>query len=251
MYKRGKENIVADGLWRRYTLLSYLDSKLLGFAFLKDFYATDDDFVEIFSVCANVAVDKFYRYNGFLFKEGKLCIPQGSTRDILVNEAHSGDLMGHFGVGKTLAMLQEHFYWPRMKWDVQGVYEWCVPCKKDKSTIKPHGLYTPLLIPEALWMDISMDFVLGLPRTKTGKDSIYRSLWGNLGTKLLFSITCHPQTDDQTEVVNRVLSTLLRAIIRKNLKSWEEYISASFNVSDLSPFVAHSDLRASHFEEGE
>ena len=47
-------------------------------------------------------------------------------------------------------------------------------------------------------------------------------MWGKLGTRLLFSTTCHPQTDGQTEVVNRTLSMLLRAILKKNLKLWEE-----------------------------
>jgi hypothetical protein len=45
-----------------------------------------------------------------------------------------------------------------------------------------------------------------------------------LGTKLLFSTTCHPQTDGQTEVVNCTLGTMLRAILKKNLKMWEEYL---------------------------
>ena len=49
----------------------------------------------------------------------------------------------------------------------------------------------------------------------------WRSLWGKLGTRLLFSTSSHPQTDGQTEVTNRTLGALLRAVIRKNLKSWE------------------------------
>ena len=53
----------------------------------------------------------------------------------------------------------------------------------------------------------------------------WKTLWGKLGTKLLFSTTCHPQTDRQTEVVNRTLSQLLRAVIQKNLKSWEECLA--------------------------
>jgi len=45
----------------------------------------------------------------------------------------------------------------------------------------------------------------------------WKTLWRKLGTKLLFSAACHPQT----EVVNRTLFFFLRAIIHKNLKSWD------------------------------
>jgi hypothetical protein len=42
--------------------------------------------------------------------------------------------------------------------------------------------------------------------------------------KLLFFTTCHPQIVGQTEVVNRTLSTLLRSLIKKNIREWEEYL---------------------------
>ncbi|KAK8578848.1 hypothetical protein V6N13_142123 [Hibiscus sabdariffa] len=162
-----------------------------------------------------------------------------------------------------------------MRRDVERVYERCISCKKAKSRLQPHGLYTPLPIPEAPWVDISMDFVLGLPSTQSGKDSVFvvvdrdvvqlhgmpriivsdrdakflshlwRTLWNRLGTKLLFSMTCHPQTDGQTKVVNRLLSTMIRAIIQKNLKSWEDclpHFEFAYNRS------THSATKHSPFE---
>ena len=44
-----------------------------------------------------------------------------SMRELLVREAHGGGLMGHFGVRKTLDVLHEHFFWPKMKRDVKRV----------------------------------------------------------------------------------------------------------------------------------
>jgi hypothetical protein len=44
------------------------------------------------------------------------------------------------------------------------------------------------------------------------------TLWLKLGTKLLFSTTCHPHAVGQTDLVNRTLSTMLWAILKSNLK---------------------------------
>ena len=97
--------------------------------------------------------------------------------------------MGHFGVAKTLAILQEHFYWPHMKRDVERICGRCVTCRQAKSKVQPNGLYTPLPIPSEPRIDISMDFVLGLPRTKRGRDSIFLVVDRFLKWHILFHVT--------------------------------------------------------------
>jgi hypothetical protein len=71
--------------------------------------------------------------------------------------------MGHFGAKKTEQVLADHFFWPKMRRDVERHVLRCKSCHKAKSRLNPHGLSTPLPIPNAPWEDISIDFVLGLP----------------------------------------------------------------------------------------
>jgi hypothetical protein len=208
--------------------------------------------------------------------------------------------MGHFGVKKTYDVLVAHFFWPKMRRDVERYVSRCTTCNKAKSQLNPHGLYMPLPVPSVPWEDISMDFVLELPRTKRGRDIIFvvvdrfskmarfthchksnnashvaemvfteivrlhgvpntivsdrnakflshfwRILWFKLGTKLLFSTTYHPQTDGQTEVVNHTLSTILRAILKTNLKLWEECLP---HIKFADNRYVHSMTKVSPFQ---
>jgi hypothetical protein len=61
---------------------------------------------------------------------------------------------------------------------------------------------------------------------------------------VLFSTTCHPQTDGQTGVVNRTLTQFLCAVIQKNLKNWGDclpfieftYNRSVYSTTEISPF---------------
>ena len=73
------------------------------------------------------AFGKFYKLDGYLFRENKLYVPNSSMRELFVREAHGGGLMGHFGVRKTLDVLHEHFFWPKMKCDLERACARCIP----------------------------------------------------------------------------------------------------------------------------
>ena len=128
-HKRGKGNIVVDALSRRHALLSTIETK----------------FSEMCAACEKVSQNGYNMHNGYLFKDKRLCVPKCFIRDLLVRETHEGGLMGHFRVQKTLETLHEQFYWPRIKHDVHKFCEHCTFCKKEKSKMMSHGLYTPCL----------------------------------------------------------------------------------------------------------
>jgi hypothetical protein len=92
----------------------------------------------------------------------------------------------------------------------------------------------------------------GIPRTIVSDrgtqftSKFWMSLQKAMGTKLDFSTAYHPQTDGQTERVNKVLEDLLRACVLTFDKSWESslpYAEFSYNNSHqtsikMSPFEA-------------
>jgi hypothetical protein len=60
-----------------------------------------------------------------------------------------------------------------MKIDIAGHMARCDTCNRVKPEHqRPTGLLKPLDIPEWKWEGISMDFIVGLPRSLKGSDSI-------------------------------------------------------------------------------
>ena len=120
----GKENKVANAFSRRCLIMQESQIQILGFDYLKDLYDIDVDFKEDFAACKNpINRDNrprkdFLLQGGLLFKNNQLCIPNCSTREKLVQKNHNGELVGHFGVEKTLGKLIHFYFWPNMKADV-------------------------------------------------------------------------------------------------------------------------------------
>ena len=98
--------------------------------------------------------------------------PPCSLRLSILDELHGGTLGGHFGEAKTLALVKENFFWPKLEKDIAKFVKKCVVCMMAKTHGNNTGLYTPLPIPNMPWEEVSLDFVLGLPRTQRNKDSI-------------------------------------------------------------------------------
>lgn len=272
-HKAGKLNRVTDALSRRHGLLTTLHTSVAGFASFSDLYESDPYFGKVLmEVRANLR-DDFSLVDGFLFRGTQLCLPDSSLRLRVIDELHRE---GHVGRDRTLQLVSASYYWPSLRRDVERYVERCRACQLAKGQASNAGLYLPLPIPTQPWTDLTMDFVLGLPRTQKGNDSIFvvvdrfskmvhfipckrttdavrvaqlffaeiyrlhglpssivsdrdtrflshfwRSLWKMLHTSLDMSTAYHPQTDGQTEVVNRSLGNMLRALVGDNIRTWE------------------------------
>ena len=90
---------------------------------------------------------------------------------------------------------------------MQRVCDRCVVYKRAKSKVLNQGLYTPLPVSSEPWTNISMDFVLGLPRSKRGKDSIFVVV--DRFSKMSYFIPCN-KTADATNIANLFFREVVR-----------------------------------------
>ena len=68
--------------------MATLNARLLGFEYIKDMYANDNDFADVYEMSEKVAYGKFYRFDRYLFRENKFCISNSSMLELLVRKAN-------------------------------------------------------------------------------------------------------------------------------------------------------------------
>ena len=111
---------------------------------------------------------------GVLWFKDRLVVPKDrELRNQILDEAHSSKLSIHPGSSKMYQDLKTCFWWTKMK-EITAYVARCDNCSRVKVVhMKSMGLLQPLPILGWKWEEISMDFIIGLPLTQQGHDSIW------------------------------------------------------------------------------
>ena len=110
-----------------------------------------------------------------LWFKNRLVVPKVlELRQSILEEAHASRLSIHPGSNKMYHDLKQRFWWTKMKIEIARYIAKCDTCQKVKAIhLRPAGELQPLPISSWKWEDISMDFIVGLPKTSKGFDSIW------------------------------------------------------------------------------
>ena len=109
-----------------------------------------------------------------LWFEDRIYVPNNAEiRKLILQEAHDSPYSIQPGNTKMYLDLKERFWWTGMKKDIAKYVVVCDVWQRVKAEHqKPAGLLQPMPIPEWKWDKLGMDFITGLPRTRSGYDSI-------------------------------------------------------------------------------
>ena len=85
-------------------------------------------------------------------------------------------MAGHFKVKKTHDFLKKKFFWQGMWKDIQKYIGFCNICQRIKTSYYcSYGSLSLLPVPDELWQEITMNFIVELPSNKH-KSNVYDSI---------------------------------------------------------------------------
>ncbi|PNY16670.1 Ty3/gypsy retrotransposon protein [Trifolium pratense] len=154
-------------------------------------------------------------------------------------------------IQRTLARIQAQFHWKRMRDDIKEfVQQFIDRLSKYSHFVALKSDYTSKSVAEAFMLNIAK--LHGIPKSiVSDRDKVFTSgFWQNLfkrqGTSLAMSTAYHPQTDGQSEALNKCLEMYLRCFTFQNPKGWykilpmaEYWYNTTFhNSAGMTPFRA-------------
>lgn len=170
LYKTGKTNVVVDALSRIENENQCLTLTMPHFVFLDDLCTQLNNTPDFTSLLTQIQQNPtnfpdHKIHQGLIFYKNKIWLNTSNPYKIkLLNEFHNSPISGHMSFQKTYIRLRDNFYWTGMCEDCKNFVSQCLPCQTTKyETKRPAGLLQPLPLPTAIWEDLSLDFITGLP----------------------------------------------------------------------------------------
>jgi hypothetical protein len=108
------------------------------------------------------------------FKDHLVVSKNFELHHTIMDEAHCSRYSIHPETNKMYKDLKTNFWWMRMKMKIARYVSECDTCRRvNADHLRLAGNLHPLSIPEWKWENIYMDFIVGLPHTSNG----YNSIW--------------------------------------------------------------------------
>ncbi|GJQ89667.1 putative reverse transcriptase domain-containing protein [Tanacetum coccineum] len=114
------------------------------------------------------------RADGILCLNGRSWFPcYGDLRTVIMHESHKSKYSIHPGSDKMYQDMKKLYWWPNMKAEIATYVSKCLTCARVKTEHqRPSGLLVQPEIPQWKWDYVTMDFVIKLPKSSQGHDTI-------------------------------------------------------------------------------
>ncbi|GJS23831.1 putative reverse transcriptase domain-containing protein [Tanacetum coccineum] len=111
--------------------------------------------------------------DGTICFNGRCWLPcYGDLRTVIMHESHKLKYSIHPGSNKMYQDMKKLYWWPNIKANIATYVSKCLTCAKVKAEHqRPSGLLVQPDIPQWKWDNITMDFVMKLPKSSQDRQS--------------------------------------------------------------------------------